>query len=112
MTPTSLPTGNSTRVASAVRLSSTEGPVIKNLLVLQVKPGNGAHEEGHFCVLLNAPVCSTRFLFSDRLQRHYLSLNQMHVASGNYSDESVIRQIISATLHGFPWQMWSTTLNF
>lgn len=39
-------------------------------------------------MLLNAPPCSTQFLFSDKLQRRYLNLNHIHVASGNYIDET------------------------
>lgn len=63
-------------------------------------------------MLLNAPPCSTQLLFSDKLERHYLNLNQIHVASGNYIDESRIKQIISAAFHAFPWQMWSGILYF
>lgn len=61
-------------------------------------------------MLLNALPCSTQFLFSDKLQRLYLKMNRIHVASGNHIDESSIRQIISAAFHAFPWQMWSRIL--
>lgn len=105
MTPTSLPTVEQHLCGFICETAAQNVLEVKtwiDLFEFARQSWHWSHEKGHFCGLLNAPVCSTQFGFSDQLQRHYLSLNQMHVASGNYFDESVIRQI-SATLHAFPW---------